>query len=507
MKLIKREIYFTGITTIPPLPPVTTNTPFPVGNTIAKKVPITVPSNPPASYEPSSFQIPLLLEQSFEDIGIYTDFLYSNIYDGNGLMGVELTTNQIQYIIDKRPEVLNYSQGVQFWWDEIGKFEKDNNRIRVEELIGVESKIISTSKQTISPSTSLDIKSLTFYSGNEIELDFRVRFTKSFKYVIKLNNYIATYTPQNFVSPSDLVKDISNFISTEPTFAPLGVTTQFIENKRTENLSGFVVVNIDTLIKISALNEKLIITPDIVTIINNDNTSLTYSQITGLTETIFNTNNYKLFYSDQPVIPNTTIVSEKKLLSPYTIYSSMTTGLSGSSIDNFYITDFLGHEYSSTTANWEINKSGYINYFSNKHIITGITTQRLNEVSTYDNVNPIQKGINGVIQVNNQFTSYTINNINYITYSGNELFTTYSLISDGFNSNNISLDNIIKEEYLDGVVFPPTIKNNVEIERQKDSIMDSVFRVNQIKNVNEFTTYDNGFYLVDNQTIGIKHTT
>lgn len=170
------------------------------------------------------------------------------------------------------------------------------------------------------------------------------------------------------------------------------------------------------------------------------------------------------------------------------------------------ITQILGHSYSNnTTAAWEGGKDGYVNYFTNPlNLITGVTKNRLNEVRTSDPNAPFTVGINNVIIINNAFTGYSINNITYITFSGSNLNTIFSILSSGFTQSNISLDFIVKEDMLTGVVFPPKVENNVNIDRQHTSVLDPFYRLQQIDTVDQFTSYDNGYYAVDNQSISVK---
>ena len=512
MKIINRKIYYTGLTEFK-VTGSTTSQPAPTNSSaVFKAAPL------PPQIIPVDFEIPILLEQTFEDIGIYTDFLQSIIYDGEEILGKSLTTNQTQFILNKRNDILIYINNeinnntlgnktiheyVQNWWDEVGKFETGDNKIRPEELLAIESKIISTAKKNLSTSSVIEVKSIVSYLSNEIDLDFRAYLNQTIKYVIDINGYSSKYTPQAGFTNTQLVEDIVYFINNDPTYAPLGVTATYYEKQRqgvTHIYNPTPITITDRFIKLKASNVPLVYKQDIIYVDNLDP-----AVAVALDSGIFNPNTYGANYSDKPILPNATIVTQTSQATPITIYSSITNGLTGFTLDQSYIEEFLGYEYSSTTTNWEINKNGFKAFFGNNKTITGVTTNRLSEISTYNNVDPIKVGINNVTQVNNLFTAYTINSINYITYSGDDLYTTYTIISNGFNEDNIILDNIIKEEHLDGVVFSPEIQNNVFIERQNDSILLPVFRVNQIVNTEAFTTYDNGFYVVDNQTIGIKH--
>ena len=132
------------------------------------------------------------------------------------------------------------------------------------------------------------------------------------------------------------------------------------------------------------------------------------------------------------------------------------------------------------------------NYFTNDNrIITGNTESRLNDVRTFNNLEPyiidfdinrgtyinyrnkIIDGVSRVTQLKNPIT-YTIdtdkNDINigsvnqesgilYRDYTGTTETTVVSFSGQGINSTNSSLSAITKDEYLIGIISKPEIKN------------------------------------------------
>jgi hypothetical protein len=143
-------------------------------------------------------------------------------------------------------------------------------------------------------------------------------------------------------------------------------------------------------------------------------------------------------------------------------------------------------------------------------IISGFTDSKLNQVKTYDNNNPYVVGVNGVTNVlyngtEPSYVEYIINGIKYQTsistplFQGVELFfktqTIYFFESSGLTEQSI---NLLKREAEMGISFPPKIESEIFIERQSISVFERHLRMEDIKGVDQFETYKNGYYNIFN---------
>ncbi len=149
-------------------------------------------------------------------------------------------------------------------------------------------------------------------------------------------------------------------------------------------------------------------------------------------------------------------------------------------------------------------------------MISGITSDKLDLVRTYDNLNPFQIGVNGVTSISyNPVTltaitsvSYTIGDIHYRTFDLNNqnLLTTRSKVTT-FKTNvsgydfepyitppNLQNTFDIKEESKMNMVFPPKVKNELFIERMGLAVFERHSRLSKIKSIGELIDYRNGYY-------------
>lgn len=140
-------------------------------------------------------------------------------------------------------------------------------------------------------------------------------------------------------------------------------------------------------------------------------------------------------------------------------------------------------------------------------MVSGFTTNKLDEVRTYDNTNPYQVGVNGVTNVTYSpltltaitSVSYSIGNINYVTQIPG-FRTTFYTNSSGYdfepyttfpNKQN-TFD--IKEESKMGLVFQPKVSNELFIERMSSAVFEKFSRLSEIKNLGTLINYRNGYY-------------
>lgn len=173
-------------------------------------------------------------------------------------------------------------------------------------------------------------------------------------------------------------------------------------------------------------------------------------------------------------------------------------------------------------------------FFSGSTFITGYTDSKLTSMKTYQTSNPYVVLFNlndnpsqyftGLLSSGSTSISYTIDSlisnlnntgIGYVDYSSkykrtvyDDLFninkiiniTTFRSIPEGWNETNISLSALTKEEVDLGVVFPHEVYNDVFIDRGINSVLENQIRLSEIKTVQQFSRYGNGYYNVKIQS-------
>lgn len=129
--------------------------------------------------------------------------------------------------------------------------------------------------------------------------------------------------------------------------------------------------------------------------------------------------------------------------------------------------------------------------------ITGYTDSKLSAVRSYSFNNPYIVGVNGVTQVTVSSIFYNINDINYVT-NLSDLTTTFQFSTvRNFYVNH----NYIAEENLMNYVDETQIDNEILIERQIISVIENFSKLRQISTVEDFSTFSNSFYNVDDQSV------
>lgn len=176
---------------------------------------------------------------------------------------------------------------------------------------------------------------------------------------------------------------------------------------------------------------------------------------------------------------------------------------------------------------------------SGEYVITGHTSSKLSEVmwpSVSNTTNvliattdvgfidryganqyyPLKKRVpskgvyNGWTEIReNLYTAYTIDNIHYWDYDniGTPIVGRRN-VGDGVTTRfAVNMVNCcpgclypdIKEEWSLGHVFPPQIENNVFIDRGQISIFEDHYRISEIKRIEDFGTYQGGFFNIIKQ--------
>lgn len=135
--------------------------------------------------------------------------------------------------------------------------------------------------------------------------------------------------------------------------------------------------------------------------------------------------------------------------------------------------------------------------------ITGFTTSKLNELKLYGPVkfNPavtVKKygqDYGQVDEITNEYTAYTINNVQYYDY--NNKTTLFFIESSGLTENMLDELPITKEEILMGVVSSPEIQSGIFIERGKDTAFEALQRLGEVDNIGDLTSYGYGFFKIN----------
>jgi hypothetical protein len=145
------------------------------------------------------------------------------------------------------------------------------------------------------------------------------------------------------------------------------------------------------------------------------------------------------------------------------------------------------------------------NFVSIPFTISGLTKSRVNELAQYGKPK-YQVGVpviaNGQIwgaitDMNEIFTAYTINQVNYYDYSNG--ITIFFEPSSGFTENNLTAVPITKEEVLLKVIDQPQIQTNVFVERGKNSAYERIQRLGEVDNIGDMLNYGYGFFNIENK--------
>lgn len=171
------------------------------------------------------------------------------------------------------------------------------------------------------------------------------------------------------------------------------------------------------------------------------------------------------------------------------------------------------------------------NYYFSGGTVTGITNSIINAVKTYNQLIPYQVGFNlnanptqyfsGVLSLTSGSTIYVLDAlISNLTNSGikyidentkrtvyDDVFkidriinnTFFSYNAPGWNSSNISLSALTKEELDLGVVFPHEIDNDVFIDRGAISVEENQMKLSEIDSLSQLQRYGNKYYNIKNQ--------
>jgi hypothetical protein len=165
-------------------------------------------------------------------------------------------------------------------------------------------------------------------------------------------------------------------------------------------------------------------------------------------------------------------------------------------------------------------------YDFNNKTISGRTESRVDDVKSYNDLNPYILNFDITSETYINFTGKTVNGVDRVTSLNPTAFTyvfgvdsndpnigtdkqndgflfietegsdtsKFSYISQGWNQTNTSLSGITKEEYLFGIISKPEIKSDVFIDRGITTVFDRHLPMSEITNSVQLFRYKNGFY-------------
>ena len=137
--------------------------------------------------------------------------------------------------------------------------------------------------------------------------------------------------------------------------------------------------------------------------------------------------------------------------------------------------------------------------------ITGYTKSNLIELSLYGKT-PYKPGVDvfkdgsvygKVTNINNLFTAYTIQDINYVDYPFG--VTTFEAKSKGLTKDTAKLVPIVKNEALLKSVDEVQIFSNVFVERGKNSGYEKIQRLGEVKTLQDMEKYGYGYFKLTNK--------
>lgn len=163
-------------------------------------------------------------------------------------------------------------------------------------------------------------------------------------------------------------------------------------------------------------------------------------------------------------------------------------------------------------SNCDVYDQSSYNYTTVPFLITGYTNSTMSDLiqygSKYDPTRFARKykigvqvtGTSGNVgvfhgpSIDNIYTAYTINDINYYDYNdGTTVFTVYS---SGMTPDMMVCSALTKNEVLLNVIDEAEIQTNVFIERGKNSVLERLERLGEVDNVGDLEKYGYKFFNV-----------
>lgn len=195
------------------------------------------------------------------------------------------------------------------------------------------------------------------------------------------------------------------------------------------------------------------------------------------------------------LFPNTR--NPNKTISNYYISGGPVTGLTEDRLD--VVTSYDNEE--PYKVDFDISKSSDIDY-------RGVDYDNTIRVKDNKDLNPIKYLIDGEktepLDLNDPVVSKGVfyvtttaqtRTVNSQEYGVSDIpFTHIYYNSEGFNETNVELLATTKEDYLFGITSTPTVFSDVFIDRGRTTVIQSHMQLSEIKNMSDLINYGNGFY-------------
>jgi len=147
-------------------------------------------------------------------------------------------------------------------------------------------------------------------------------------------------------------------------------------------------------------------------------------------------------------------------------------------------------------------EQGYLNdldytYYTDNVPFTGLTyynaigTSKVSELKKYGTEEYVG------VTVENGISGYTIDGIYYQDYP--EGYTVLTGHTSGFTKEEIVFEVLSRNEHFLGFVAEPKIYSEIFIDRPKQSVMEFNFRLGEINNIGQLSSYENGFFKIQKQ--------
>lgn len=152
------------------------------------------------------------------------------------------------------------------------------------------------------------------------------------------------------------------------------------------------------------------------------------------------------------------------------------------------------------------------NYTTIPFIVSGYTNSTLNDLQVYGKKSNLfagkfkvgveVSGNSGTIgtfwgpSANNEYTAYTINNIDYFDFSDGT--TIFLVSSSGLTADWLVCSALTKEEVYVNVTDQAEIQSDVFVDRGKNSGLENIIRLGEVDNVGDLTKYGYGFFTIRN---------
>lgn len=200
------------------------------------------------------------------------------------------------------------------------------------------------------------------------------------------------------------------------------------------------------------------------------------------------------------------------LIGTYVVQKKIQVPFTGITIDNptgkVYFTNFNG-SWANTPDYIDTFFTGdsynYLPTTLTPYTISGFTESLYDEflqygVQKYPEIGKVVNILNGVTGVTTSIspyaTAYTINNVQYIDYSGGT--TMFFAVSSGLTINDVIMSAITKDEVLMNVIDQPEVQVSGKIERGKNSGLESFLRIGEVDSVGDVVRYGYGYFNVVN---------